>query len=79
MGRSGAPVAGAFGGLSLATIVAVLLAGHAAGWTAAFGLDAGAVVAWVVIGAAVRRMLRAPDVAFATRPGAFRGGAGAIP
>jgi hypothetical protein len=79
MGRSGAPVAGAFGGLSLATIVAVLLARHAAGWTAAFGLDAGAVVAWVVIGAAVRRMLRAPDVAFATRPGAFRGGAGAIP
>jgi hypothetical protein len=79
VGRPRAPVAGAFAGLALAAVVAVLLAGHAAGWTAAFGLDAGAIAAWAATSTAIRRVLRAPDVAFATRPGGFRGGAGSIP
>jgi hypothetical protein len=67
MGRPGAPVLGVLLGLVVDAAVAVVLAKTAAGWTAAAGLAAGAVVFWAVTSTRVRRLLRQPDVALATR------------
>ncbi len=79
MGPPRVPLAGALAGMAVAGTVAVGLAKLAVGWAAAIGLDAGALVTWAVGFTSVRRLLRTPDVAFATRPEGVGNGAGSIP
>jgi hypothetical protein len=65
--RTGAPLLGAWLGLAVDVAVALLFAAGEPPWTSSFGLLAGAAVCWVVTTIGVRRVLRDPDVALATR------------
>ena len=65
--RPGAALVGALVGLAVAAVASVILAKVAAGWTAAAGFDAGAIVCWAIARTGARLVVRAPDVALAGR------------